>query len=307
MSGRIGLVAVTGASNVTGYLLPIHRLARKAHEVGAEILVDAAQLAPHRPIDMKAPDDPEHLDYVVLSAHKMYAPFGCGALIGPKATFVCGDPEYCGGGTVQAVTTEHVDWADPPDRDEAGTPNAAGAVAMAAAATTLMRIGMERIAAHEEELIRYALSRLARIKGVRIYGEVDPEKAGERVAVIPFNIEGVHHALAAAVLGYEGGIGVRNGCFCAHPYVVHLLGLSKVEAEGWRTLSGDRSALPGMVRASFGCYTCKEDVDRWIEMVARIVHRDFVRYELNPGTGEYAPVGFEDPKPRFFHHRGLQS
>ncbi|MDZ7386559.1 MAG: aminotransferase class V-fold PLP-dependent enzyme [candidate division KSB1 bacterium] len=301
-AGRIGLVAVTGASNVTGYLPPIHRLARKAHEAGAEILVDAAQLAPHRRIDMKPSDDPEHLDYVVLSAHKMYAPFGSGALIGPKAAFICGDPEYCGGGTVEAVTIEHVDWADPPERDEAGTPNAVGAVAMAAAAQALMDIGMEKVAAHEEELTRYALTKLRRIAGVRLYGETDPAKAGERVGVIPFNIEGVHHALVAAVLGYEGGIGVRNGCFCAHPYVVHLLGLSRAEAEGWRlkVLSGDRSTLPGMVRASFGCYTCKEDIDRWIEMVERIVHRDFARYELNPGTGEYSPLGFKDPIPKLF-------
>jgi selenocysteine lyase/cysteine desulfurase len=188
-AGRIGLVAVTGASNVTGYLTPIHRLARKVHEAGAEILVDAAQLAPHRPIDMNPPDDPEHLDYVVLSAHKMYAPFGSGALIGPKGAFLCGDPEYCGGGTVQAVTTEHVDWADPPDREEAGTPNAVGAVAMAAAAKALMEIGMDKIAAHEERLVRYALTQLRKIKGVRLYGETDPEKAHERVGVIPFNAE----------------------------------------------------------------------------------------------------------------------
>ncbi|MCR4440027.1 MAG: aminotransferase class V-fold PLP-dependent enzyme [bacterium] len=301
-AGRIGLVAVTGASNVTGYLPPIHRLARKAHEAGAEILVDAAQLAPHRPIDMKPPHDPEHLDYVVISAHKMYAPFGSGALIGPKAAFLCGDPEYCGGGAVQAVTTEHVDWADPPDREEAGTPNVVGAVAMAAAAKALMEIGMERIAAREEKLVHYALSKLRKVKGVILYGETDPAKAHERVGVIPFNVEGVHHALVAAVLGYEGGIGVRNGCFCAHPYVVHLLGLTRAQAEGWRTkvLAGDRSGLPGMVRASFGCYTREEDIDRWVEMLERIARKDFARYELNPGTGEFSPTGYSDPEPKLF-------
>ena len=303
-AGRIGLVAVTGASNVTGYLTPMHRLARKVHEAGAEILVDAAQLAPHRPIDMKPADDPEHLDYVVLSAHKMYAPFGSGVLIGPKAAFLCGDPEYCGGGTVQAVTTEHVDWADPPDRDEAGTPNAVGAVAMAAAAKALMEIGMDKIAAHEEQLVRYALRKLRKVKGVRLYGQTDPVKSYERVGVIPFNVEGVHHALVAAVLGSEGGIGVRKGCFCAHPYVVHLLGLSRTEAEGWRArvVSGDRSALPGMVRASFGCYTSEEDIDRWVEMLERIAQKDFARYELNPATGEYSPLDFEEPRPTLFEH-----
>ena len=100
---RVALLTVSGASNVTGLVQPIHRLARKAHAVGARILVDAAQLAPHRRIDVKPDDDPEHLDYVAISAHKMYAPFGTGALIGDRDTFLNGVPEYQGGGTVEIV------------------------------------------------------------------------------------------------------------------------------------------------------------------------------------------------------------
>ena len=137
-AGNIALVTVTGASNVSGFLQPIHRLARKAHAAGAPILVDAAQLAPHRRVDMKADGDPEHLDFVTISAHKMYAPFGTGALIGPKAIFLQGAPEYPGGGTVDVVTLDEVHWAGMPDRDEAGSPNVVGAVAMAAAARALM-------------------------------------------------------------------------------------------------------------------------------------------------------------------------
>ncbi|UCC54683.1 MAG: aminotransferase class V-fold PLP-dependent enzyme, partial [Anaerolineaceae bacterium] len=253
---RVELVAVTGASNVSGFITPIHRLARKAHSVGAMILVDAAQLAPHRQLNMKADDDPEHLDFVVLSAHKMYAPFGTGALIGPKAFFLQGPPEYRGGGTVDVVTLDDVAWAGMPDRDEAGSPNVVGAVAMAAAIQVLMEAGMDNIAAHEEELISYALERLGRIPGVKIYGETNPTRAHEKVGAIPFNLEGMSHFLLAAILGYEGGIGVRSGCFCAHPYVVHLLQLDEREAATWQAqlLGGDKSNMPGMVRMSFGCY-----------------------------------------------------
>ena len=300
---RIALVTVTGASNVSGFLQPIHRLARKAHAVGAPILVDAAQLAPHRRVDMKADDDPEHLDFVVLSAHKMYAPFGTGALIGPKAFFLQSPPEYRGGGTVDVVTLEDVAWAGMPDRDEAGSPNVVGAVAMAVAAQTLMDVGMDHIAAHEEELIAYSLKRLAQVPGVKIYGETDPTKAHEKVGVIPFNLEGVSHFLLSAILGYEGGIGVRSGCFCAHPYVVHLLQLNGREAETWREqlLAGNKSNMPGMVRMSFGCYNNTEDIDRLVAMLERVARGDYEgNYQLDVKTGEYTPINFEEPLVNYF-------
>jgi hypothetical protein len=137
-------------------------------------------------------------------------------------------------------------------------------VALAAAANALMDVGMDAIAEHENELVVRALERLARVPGLRIYGETDPHRAREKVGVIPFNLEGVPHALAASVLGYEGGIGVRHGCFCAHPYVVHLLGLNAGETATWRAqmARGDKSDMPGLVRASFGCYNTTDDVDR---------------------------------------------
>lgn len=299
---RIALVTVTGASNVSGFVQPVHRLARKTHAVGAQILVDAAQMAPHRPVDMRPDDDPEHLDFVVLSAHKMYAPFGTGALIGPRETFVASAPEYQGGGTVDAVTLDEVLWADAPDRDEAGSPNVLGAVAFAAAANALMDVGMDTIAAHEHELVVHALERLARIPGLRIYGETDPARAGEKVGVIPFNLEGRPHALVAAILGYEGGIGVRHGCFCAHPYVVHLLGLSARESAAWRAqiARGDKSDMPGLVRASFGCYNTIEDIDRLAEMLERITRDDYRgRYRQLP-SGEFVPEGYDDDFTRQF-------
>jgi cysteine desulfurase / selenocysteine lyase len=302
-AGRVALVTVTGASNVSGFLQPIHRLARKTHAAGARILVDAAQLAPHRRVDMRPDDDPEHLDFVVLSAHKMYAPYGTGALIGPKAFFLQSPPEYRGGGTVDIVTLDEVYWAGAPDRDEAGSPNVVGAVAMAVAAQVLMEVGMEAVATHEEHLITYTLERLQEVPGIQIYGQSDPAKAHEKVGVIPFNLAGVSHFLVAAILGYEGGIGVRSGCFCAHPYVVHLLQLNDHESDRWRDqmLSGDKSEMPGMVRASFGCYNNSEDVDRLIDMLQRIARGDYSgEYVLDRASGEYYPANYHEQLEQFF-------
>ena len=302
-AGNIALVTVTGASNVSGFLQPIHRLARKAHAADAQILVDAAQLAPHRQVDMKPDGDPEHLDFVTISAHKMYAPFGTGALIGPKAIFMQGAPEYPGGGTVDVVTLDEVHWAGMPDRDEAGSPNVVGAVAMAAAAKALMAIGMDQVAAHEQELLAYATERLLAIPGVTIYGESNPARLHEKVGVIPFNLAGVSHFKLAAILGYEGGIGVRSGCFCAHPYVVHLLNLDDEAASTWRTqlLEGDKSNMPGMVRMSFGCYNNRDDVNRLLAMLERIARNDYAGdYRLDRQTGEYRPADFTEPIASYF-------
>jgi selenocysteine lyase/cysteine desulfurase len=298
---QVALVAVAGASNVSGFVQPIHRLARKAHAAGARILVDAAQLAPHRRVDVLADDHPEHLDFVVLSAHKMYAPFGTGALIGPKALFLETPPEYRGGGTVDAVTLDDVIWAGMPDREEAGSPNVIGAVAMAAAAHALMEIGMDVVAEHENELVAHALERLARVPGLTIYGETDPARSRDKVGVIPFNLDQVPHALVGAILGYEGGIGVRHGCFCAHPYVVHLLRLSEADAAAWRAqvARGDHSNMPGMVRASFGCYNTIEDVDRLAEMLERIARGEYRGRYHQLTSGEYVP---DDVDERFDEH-----
>ncbi len=304
---RVVLVAVTGASNVTGFIPPIYRLAAKAHAVGAEILVDAAQLAPHRPIDMKADDDPEHLDYVALSAHKMYAPFGTGALIGPKRRFLASPPAQRGGGTVEIVTLDQVYWRGLPDREEAGSPNVVGAVAMAVAAQELMAMGMDHIARQESELTAYALRQLQTVPGLTLYGERDWRRPHERTGVIPFNLAGIPHGLVAAILGYEGGIGVRNGCFCAHPYVVHLLGLTEQEQSFWRweALAGDKSHMPGMVRISLGHTTTRSDIDRLVAMLRRIVRGDYEgRYRVDPKTGDYAPEGCKD---RFVDHFSLSS
>ena len=302
-SGKVKIVAVTAASNVTGFVLPIHRLAKKAHEAGALLLADCAQIAAHSAINMKADDDPEHIDFVALSAHKMYAPFGTGALVGPKDVFLASGPEYSGGGTVNVVTLHEVHWAGTPDREEAGSPNVVGAIAMAAAAKALMEVGMDNINAHEQKLIAYALDRLREVSGIRVYGEADPARANEKVGVIPFNLENKSHFLVSSILGYEAGVGVRSGCFCAHPYVVHLLGLSEEQQAAWRDqfLAGDKSDMPGLIRMSLGCYSNTNDVDRLVDMLHRITRGEYKGdYEVDACSGEFAPKGFEEPLEKFF-------
>lgn len=290
---RVALVAVSGASNVTGFLQPIHRLARKAHAVGARVLVDAAQLAPHCRIDVKPPDDPEHLDYVALSAHKMYAPFGTGALVGRRDTFLEGAPEYRGGGTVEIVTPTDVEWAGLPDREEAGSPNVIGAVAMAVAAQTLMVAGLEGIRRHEMLLTAYALKRLRAVPGITIYGERDPGLTDDRVGVIPFNLDAAPHALVAAILGYEAGVGVRSGCFCAQPYVAHLLGRGNDQMSA-ADLAARRAERPGMVRISLGAYNTVEDIDALVDGLHRIARRDYHGRYRAAENGDYAPAGYQD-------------
>lgn len=293
LSGRIRVVAVTGASNVTGFLPPIRRIARLAHENGALLLVDAAQLAAHRPIAMGTGSDPERIDFLACSGHKMYAPFGSGVLIGPRDFFADGAPARSGGGSVDIVTLDGVDWAAPPERDEAGTPNLLGVLALAKATQTLTQVGMETVAEHERKLTAEALRRLSSIKGLRIFGDSDPRLPRDRVGVIPFQLEGMDHALLAAVLGYEWAIGVRNGCFCAHPYVKGLLGLTDAQFQRIATMvrKGIRTGLPGFVRVSLALYNTLEEIDclaAALEEIQRYGPRG--SYVFNESAGHYEPV-----------------
>jgi cysteine desulfurase/selenocysteine lyase len=304
---RLALVAITGASNVTGYLPDIHRLAEKAHAAGAQILVDCAQLAPHRAVEMRRLSDPAHLDYVAISAHKMYAPFGTGALVGRRDTFERGDPDMKGGGTVEIVTLEDVVWAGPPDRDEAGSPNTVGAVALAAAIHTLQEIGMSEVARHEAQLTAYALQQLQTVPGIEIFGDRDPARAISRLGVIPFRMQAMSHFKVAAILGQEFGIGVRSGCFCAHPYILHLLSLSQEQAQEVRQqmLAGDKREMPGLVRASFGLYNTVQEIDVLTEALTSIRAGKFKgHYVQDTATGEYHLEGWQPDFERFF---GLDS
>jgi cysteine desulfurase/selenocysteine lyase len=301
--GRVKLVAITGASNVTGHLPDVHAIARKAHAAGAEILIDCAQLAPHRPVAMGELNDPAHLDYVSISAHKMYAPFGTGALIGRKDTFEKGEPEYRGGGTIEIVTVDHVEWSGAPDRDEAGSPNVVGAVALAATIKALNQIGMDVIAEHEAELTAYALEQLQPIEQLEIYGETDIATVRHRLGVIPLNVKGMSHFKAAAILGTEYGIGVRNGCFCAHPYLLHLMGLSAEESNRVRDeiLANNRHDMPGLVRISFGMYNTAAEVDVVVQALRDIAQGNYTgQYVQDVKSGEYNATNWQPNLAQYF-------
>ena len=165
------LLALTGASNVTGWLPPVEEICAAAHERNVPVLLDAAQLAPHRPL----PNGP---DFVAFSGHKLYAPYGAGALIGPRRAFETGDPFLAGGGAVDLVDLDEVIWTEPPEREEAGSPNVIGAVAFGAAMDELERIGWETIRAHESALSSRLHEGLRAIDGITVLGP--PGRPGGR-------------------------------------------------------------------------------------------------------------------------------
>jgi selenocysteine lyase/cysteine desulfurase len=207
-----------------------------------------------------------------------------------------------GGGMVRSVTLEDAEWTDAPESDEAGSPNVVGAVALAAAVRALDALGMDEIETHEAALTRYALRRLAEVPGLILYGPRDPDRT-DRLGVFTFNLEHRPHALVAAVLGYEHAIGVRNGCFCAHPLLFRLLGLSSEQIEGFRARMRvhHREGVPGAVRASLGIYNTQAEVDALVTGLRAIAAGEYAGvYEEDPTTGDFQPVGARDHIPDVF-------
>jgi selenocysteine lyase/cysteine desulfurase len=251
-TSNIDLVAVTGASNVTGEVWPLQAIADLAHKHGAQLFVDAAQLAPHRAIDMEATG----IDHLALSGHKLYAPFGTGALV--SRVPLTGVPLLKGGGAVKLVTVDDVVWADAPERFEAGSPNVIGAVALAAACANL---DMEAVEANERALSARLCAGLEAIDGLDTLtlwpGYPD------RVGVATFTLNGWRDVDLANTLSEHFAIGVRHGCFCAHPLMTRLLNVSPREAKRLRNelRAGREPELPGAVRASIGLGTTAQDVD----------------------------------------------
>ncbi len=266
--GSVKLVSVTGASNVTGYLNPIHKIAALAHKYDAKIFVDGAQLVPHTLVDMKGFDTLEHIDYLAFSSHKMYAPFGSGVLIGPKNDFMETNPFIQGGGAIRLVTPKRVEWEEPADKEEAGTPNLMGVVALTAAIKTLQTVGMDNIHKVEKVLYDYAISGMKSIPGIKFYS--DPFKE-DTISVIPFNLEGVHHSVLPLILSGEAGIAVRNGFFCTHPYCERLLGLSEEDMNN--NFEEEDAVFPGLVRASFGFYNNHNEIDKFLSSLSIIAEK----------------------------------
>jgi cysteine desulfurase/selenocysteine lyase len=287
--GRISLVALCGASNVTGFVSPLHEVAELAHRHGARISVDAAQLAPHHRIDVLPKDDPGHLDFVSFSGHKIYAPYGAGVLVAPR-DFFAGAPEVMGGGAISIVTWDDTVWADLPDREEAGSPNVIGAVALGVAIETLLGLGFDDMLEDEVALGRRMLEGLSVIPGVSILGGAATD---HRLALASFVVEGLHHGLVAAALSHEWGIAVRHGCFCANPYVFHLLNMSKddVDAVEGEVTAGRKRALPGAVRASLAPYNTEAEVDRFLEATRQVARGRIKASYEQAADGTFSPSG----------------
>jgi selenocysteine lyase/cysteine desulfurase len=282
---RIDLVAVTGASNVTGEVWPVEELAALAHRYEARLFVDAAQLAPHRAINMAR----SGIDLLAFSGHKLYAPLGAGALVGRLGER---EPLLAGGGAIRLVTVDDVIWADAPDRYEAGSPNVIGVVALAAACRALLSLGMHAVAAHERSLAVRLWTRLATVPGLELLTLWQPGTV-DRVGVATFNLAGYRDPLLAAMLSAEHAIGVRHGCFCAHPLMTQLLRVPEAESRCLHAelRAGRHPQLPGAVRASVGLGTRTEDVDRLVAALHEIAaHGPRARYEHVPEHDEYRPL-----------------
>ncbi|MCP9208464.1 aminotransferase class V-fold PLP-dependent enzyme [Streptomyces sp. NEAU-Y11] len=288
-AGGPALVCVTGASNVTGELWPVRELAAAAHAHGARIVLDAAQLAPHHPVDIAAED----VDWVAFSGHKLYAPFGAGVLAGRADWLQEARPYLAGGGASRKVARRDdggvdVEWHTTPARHEAGSPNVIGVYAIASACRALTEAGFDGLVARERELIAAVREGLAEVPQVRVlslFGDDAP-----RVGVLSFVVDGWNSSHFAAALSAEYGIGVRDGLFCAHPLVRTLLG-SEPEEPGE---CGAPEAAPGerslnAIRVSFGAGTPDEHVDRFVRAVKELV-RDGARWTYRTEDGRCVPA-----------------
>ncbi len=241
LSPRARLVAITHGSNALGTIPPVAEIIRLAHAQGALVLLDGAQAVVHGPVDVQALD----VDFYAFSGHKLYGPSGIGVLYG-KADLLDAMPPYQGGGDmIRRVTFENTTFADIPGRFEAGTPHIAGAYGLSAAIDYVSNIGMDAIAAHEQDLLRYATGRLQEINSLRLIGTAD-NKAG----IVSFELDGVHAHDIGTILDREG-IAVRVGHHCAQPLM-------------------DRFNIAGTVRASFGLYNNEADIDALVASLGAV-------------------------------------
>jgi selenocysteine lyase/cysteine desulfurase len=251
------LAAVTGASNVTGEVWPVTELAGVAHRHGARLALDAAQLAPHRPVSLVD----SGVDYLALSGHKLYAPFGAGVLAGQADWLDAAAPYLAGGGaTAHVGAGGEVRWHTGPARHEAGTPNLLGAVALAAACAALAAADRDALARREDALVARLRAGLAGLPGVAELRCFGPDH--DRVGIVSFAVAGLPSAEVSAYLANQHGIGVRDGLFCAHPLTRRLLGRAAVRL--------GRPVGDAAVRASIGLGTTEEHVNWLLAGVRRL-------------------------------------
>jgi cysteine desulfurase / selenocysteine lyase len=241
LTPRVKLAGIVHVSNVLGTVNPIAEIARAARKRGIPLLVDGSQAMPHMPVDVRALG----CDFYALTGHKMFGPTGTGALWARKELLRDMPPFFGGGEMIREVRFDGTTYADPPHRFEAGTPNIAGFVGLGAAIDYMELLGRERIAAYEHELLEYATDAMRTVPGLRIFGE-----AKNKASVISFLVEGAHAHDLATLLDHEG-IAVRSGHHCAHPLMQFY-------------------GVPATCRASFAFYNTREEVDRFIEAIARV-------------------------------------
>ena len=240
---RTRLVSCCHVSNVLGTINPVAEMARIAHDAGAYFLVDGAQSVPHFPVDVQA----LNCDFLVFSGHKIYGPTGIGVLYGKEALLDKMPPYQGGGEMIARVTFERTTYERLPFKFEAGTPDYVGTHGLAAALDYVSAIGMERIAAHEDDLTRHCMERLSReIEGIRIFGE-----APAKTSVVAFNV-GHLHPMDLGTLLDRLGIAIRTGHHCAQPLMT-------------------RCGVEGMARASFALYNTREEVDAFVDALRRVV------------------------------------
>lgn len=263
--GDVSLLAVTGASNVTGEILPIAELAALAHQYGARIVVDAAQLAPHRRINIAASD----VDYLAFSGHKLYAPFGSGVLIGRPDWLDAGTPHLAGGGAVREARLDGVSWTTGPARHEGGSPNVLGAATLARATQVLAALDAGLVSSHEAAIREHLVEGLEAIDGVTVHHIF--EDSTDTIGVVNFSLEGYDAGLVAAYLSAEHGVGLRDGRFCAHPLLKRL-------------------GLPsGSLRASFGLGSRLEDAQRLVAGIEALRHNG-LGWDYVVDSGRWVPA-----------------
>lgn len=264
---RVKYVTITGASNVTGYVNDIKRIAKSAHKYGAKIIVDGAQLIPHKKISMIQEDVNENIDFLVFSGHKVYAPFGSGVIIGLREIFNEKEPASAGGGTVQIVLDDRQLWLDTPEKNEAGTPNLFGAIAIAEALREMDKIGFQTIENNEKELLVYLIKELKQFEKITLYG--DNENINDRLGILVFNIDGMTYEEVGEALANVRGIGVRQGGFCAHPYTRRVLGIKDNDLQRYMSQVG----TPGLVRVSLGIYNSKKEANVFLDTIEYLCRR----------------------------------
>lgn len=265
-SGKVKYVSLTGASNVTGYMNDIHNIAQTVHQYGAKLIVDAAQLVPHKKVKMKGETIEEDIDFLVFSSHKIYSPFGIGVIIGLKEEFEKVNPDYAGGGTVELVLDNEEIYLSSPEKNEAGTPNFLGIMSLINSLSFINTIGYDYIEEHEKILLNHILCGLKRIPGVINYGDMD--NIEDRLGIATFNINQMYHRDVAEILAKEYGISVRHGWFCSHPYCRRLMNISESEAKSY--LEDPNEKMKGMVRVSFAIYNTLDEVDKFLDAVEYI-------------------------------------